>query len=128
MLSESDRQGIEHVRTALREAILGGDAEAYAACYTADGFVMHQDTPYVQGTAAIKEHTQEIFDVLRVTKLDLTPVVVDGAEGVAYEVGVQEVAIDPPMDAFKSKRKHLFVYQRQEDGSWRIAAAMSSND
>ena len=128
MLSESDRQGIEHVRTALREAILGGDAEAYAACYTADGFVMHQDTPYVQGTAAIKEHTQEIFDVLRVTKLDLTPVVVDGAEGVAYEVGVQEVAIDPPMDAFKSKRKHLHVYQRQEDGSWRIAAAMSSND
>ncbi|MCH7875302.1 MAG: hypothetical protein IH965_08415 [Gemmatimonadetes bacterium] len=78
MLSESDRQGIEHVRTALREAILGGDAEAYAACYTADGFVMHQDTPYVQGTAAIKEHTQEIFDVLRVTKLDLTPVVVNG--------------------------------------------------
>ena len=96
--------------------------------YTADGFVMHQDTPYVQGTAAIKEHTQELFDVLRVTKLDLTPVVVNGAEGVAYEVGVQEVAIDPPMDAFKSKRKHLFVYQRQEDGLWRIAAAMSSND
>ncbi len=128
MLSESDRQGIEHVRTALREAILGGDAEAYAACYTADGFGMHQDTPYVQGTAAIKQHTQEIFDVLRVTKLDLTPVVVDGAEGVAYEVGVQEVAIDPPMDAFKSKRKHLHVYRRQEDGSWRIAAAMSSND
>ncbi len=128
MLSESDRQGIEHVRTALREAILGGDAEAYAACCTADGFVMHQDTPYVQGTAAIKEHAQEIFDVLRVTKLDLTPVVVDGAEGVAYEVGVQEVAIDPPLDAFKSKRKHLHVYKRQEDGSWKIAAAMSSND
>jgi len=61
VLSESDRQGIEHVRTALREAILGGDAEAYAACYTADGFVMHQDTPYVQGTAAIKEHTQELL-------------------------------------------------------------------
>jgi uncharacterized protein (TIGR02246 family) len=112
----------------LREAILGGDAEAYAACYTADGFVMHQDTPYVQGTAAIKEHTQKMFDVLKVTKLDLTPVVVDGAEGVAYEVGVQEVAIDPPMDSFKPRRKHLHVYQRQEDGSWRIAAAMSSND
>ena len=128
MLSPDDRKGIDRVRAALRQSILSGDSATYASCFTADAFVMHQDTPLVRGTEAIKEHTQQAFDVVRVTKLDLSPVLVDGADGVAYEVGVQEVAIDPPMDAFKSKRKHLHVYHRQSDGEWKIAAGMSSND
>ncbi len=128
MLSPDDRQRIERVRVALRDAILTGDADAYVACFTPDAFVMHQDSPYVRGTEAIKEHTQQIFDVVQVTKLELSPVVVAGGDGLAYEVGVQEVAIEPPMDAFKSNRKHLHVYQRQADSTWRIAAAMSSND
>ena len=128
MIGPDDQKAIDRVRSAIREAVLGRDAEAYAACFAEDAFLMHQDTPYVHGTRAIMEHTRQVFQVAKVTKLELSSLVVDGAEGFAYEVGVQEVAVDPPVDAFKSRRKHLHVYCRQADGEWRIAAAMSCND
>jgi len=128
MLNPDDLRGIDRVRAALQDAILGGDADAYTRCFTTDAFLMHQDTPYLRGAAAIEEHTKQIFDAVKVTKLDLTPVIVVGSDGIAYEVGVQDVAIDPPLDGFKSKRKHLHVYQQQADGEWKVAAAMSSND
>ena len=60
MLTADDRSGIDSVRAALRDAILSGDADAYAACFTSDAFVMHQDSPYVQGVEAIKEHTEQL--------------------------------------------------------------------
>jgi uncharacterized protein (TIGR02246 family) len=128
MLTSEDRRAIDQVRTDLCDAILRGDADAYVACFTPDAFVMHQDTPYVQGRDAIKEHTEQIFSMVSVKKLLLTPALVAGAAGLAYEVGVQEVAIEPGMDAFRSRRKHLHVYERQADGTWKIAAGMSSND
>lgn len=128
MLSAEDLAAIDHLRATLRDAILRGDVDAYTACFTSDGFVMHQDVPYVRGAKAIKDHTEQIFQAVKVTKLKLEPVVVTGAEGVAYEVGVQEVAIEPAIDAFKARRKHLHVYLKQTDGTWKIAAGMSSND
>ena len=64
MLTADDRSGIDSVRAALRDAILSGDADAYAACFTSDAFVMHQDSPYVQGVEAIKEHTEQIFNAV----------------------------------------------------------------
>jgi ketosteroid isomerase-like protein len=62
-----------------------------------------------------------------VTRLVLTPLIVDGAHGVAFEVGVQDVAIEPANDKFKPARQHLHVYGKQADGTWKIAAAMSGN-
>ena len=112
MLTADDRSGIDSVRAALRDAILSGDADAYAACFTSDAFVMHQDSPYVQGVEAIKEHTEQIFNAVTVTKLVLTPVVVAGEDGCAYEVGMQEVATEPQLGGVKSRRKHLHVYER----------------
>jgi uncharacterized protein (TIGR02246 family) len=128
MLTDEDRKGIDGVRAALSDAIVAGDAGTYVACFTSDAFVMHQDTPSVQGAGPIREHTEQIFSATTVTKLVLTPVRVDGGEGVAWEVGVQELAVEPPLEGFKSKRKYLHVYERQADGTWKIAAGMSSND
>jgi uncharacterized protein (TIGR02246 family) len=128
MLDAEDMAGIDRVRANLRDAILRGDSEAYAECFTPDAFVMHQDAPFVRGIQAIREHTEQIVQAVTVKKLDLEPVVVAGTDRLAYEVGLQEVAIEPAIDAFKARRKHLHVYERQVDGTWKIAAAMSSND
>lgn len=129
MLSPEDLRGIDRVRSDLRHAILEGNVDAYAACFTSDAFLMHQDrSPYVRGLEAIEEHTLQVFQAVKVTKLELEPLLVKGTDGVAYEIGVQEVAIEPAIDAFKSKRKYLHVYEKQADGTWKIAAGMSSND
>jgi ketosteroid isomerase-like protein len=57
--------------------------------------------------------------VVKVTQLDLIPVVVSGSGGLVYEVGVQTVTIEPAQDSFKPKRKYLHVYERQPDGAWK---------
>ncbi len=126
-LTEADEMAIKELREALVQAIVTGDAAAYAACYTADGVVMHPDSPFVRGTAALLEYTKAVFDAVKVTRLVLTPMTVTGEGGVAFEAGVQDCRIEPPNEHFKEKRQYLHAYQRQEDGAWKIAAAMSGN-
>ena len=126
-LAEADETAIRKLREALVQAILVGDAAAYAACYAADGVVMHPDSPFVKGTAALLEYSKAMFDAVRVTKLALTPLTIVGEGGVAFEMGVQDCGIEPPNEHFKEKRQYLHAYQRQEDGAWKIAAAMSGN-
>ena len=126
-LSSQDKRGIDAIRTALVSAILAGDADAYAQCFTSDGILMHPDTPLVRGAVALREYGAQVFAAVKVTKLLLSPIVVSGTGETAFEVGVQELAITPASDKFRSKRQHLHVYKKQADGSWRIAAAMSGN-
>ena len=126
-LAEADKAAIKELREALVRAIVAGDAAAYAACYAPDGVVMHPDSPFVRGTAALLEYTKAVFDAVKVTRLVLTPMSVTGEGGVAFETGVQDCGIEPPNEHFKEKRQYLHAYQRQEDGAWKIAAAMSGN-
>ena len=127
MLTVEDRNGVDTIRNALVDAILRGDADSYAECFTSDGVVMHPDSPHVRGRNALRQYVNQMFSVVKVTKLVLTPVIVGGGNGFAYEVGVQEVAIEPPDVRFKAQRQHLHVYERQQDGTWLVAAAMSGN-
>ena len=126
-LTQADEAAIVDLRDALVKAIVAGDAKAYAACYAPDGIVMHPDSPYVKGTGALLEYSKAVMDAVKVTRLILTPITLTGNGGVAFEVGVQELAIEPANEHFKEKRQYLHAYQRQEDGEWKIAAAMSGN-
>jgi len=126
-LSHDDAQAIDKLRRALVDAILTGDAEAYAACFTTDAILMHPDTPFVRGRDAIRDHGAKVFEVVKVAKLVLSPVKLAGAGALAFEVGVQEFASEPRDGRFKSNRQHFHVYERQPDGTWKIAVAMSGN-
>ena len=44
----------------------------------------------------------------------------------AYEVGTQEVAIEPSDDRFLGKRKYVHVLKK-DDGQWKFAVLMSNN-
>ncbi len=127
MISEEDILGIEAVRNKLVKAILDGDVDGYVECFTDDGVLMHPESPQVRGEAAIREYISAVTSAVRITELKLTPLVVDGGGGFAYEVGVQQTVIEPADDKFKSERQHLHIYKKQSDGTWRIAAGMSGN-
>jgi uncharacterized protein (TIGR02246 family) len=111
----------------LVSSILDGDVEAYVESFTDDGVLMHPESPQVRGETAIRAYVSAVFSAVKVTHLELTPSVVEGGGGFAFEVGVQRVAVEPSDDKFKTERQHLHVYRKQSDGSWRIAAAMSGN-
>ena len=127
MLTVDDRDGIDTIRNALVDAILRGDADSYAECFTSDGVLMHPDSPPVRGREALRQYVTQMFSVVEITKLVLTPVILEGGNGVAYEMGVQEAAMEPLDPRFKTERQHLHVYERQQEGTWLVAAAMSGN-
>lgn len=126
-LDATDEVAITDLRDQLVQAILAGNAVAYADSYAPDGIVMHPETPLVRGSGALLEYAKAMFAAVTVTRLVLTTVTLDGAGDVAFEVGVQDCAIEPATEHFKEKRQYLHVYQRQVDGAWKIAAAMSGN-
>lgn len=127
MLSQEDLQGIDAIREKLVRAILDGDVDAYVESFTDDGVLLHPDTPQIRGEVAIRAYATAVFSAVKITDLQLTPVLVDGGGGFAYEVGVQQVSVEPSDDKFKSERQHLHVYAKQNDGTWRIATGMSGN-
>ena len=126
-LSNDDTAAIDALRDHLVRAILAGDVNAYVRSYAMDGIVMHPETPLVRGDAALREYATALFRAVRVSTLVLTPLQVVGDGGVAFEVGVQDCAIQPSNEHFKRKRQYLHAYRRQPDGTWKIAAAMSGN-
>ena len=127
MLSQEDLQGIDAIRKKLVRAILDGDVDAYVESFTDDGVLLHPDTPQVRGEAAIRAYATAVFSAVKITELLLSPVLVEGGEGFAFEAGVQQVSVEPSDDKFKSERQHLHVYAKQSDDTWLIAAGMSGN-
>lgn len=127
MLGSDVRRKIDETRSALLSAILAGDADASAACYTTDRVVMHPDTPYIRGRPALREYVAKLFKTLKVTRSILTPAIVAGSGNIACEVGTQELVMEPPDERFKRNRQYLFVYEEQADGSWKIAVGISGN-
>lgn len=126
-LSSSDLQAIGALRTALVEAIKAGDAARYASLCTEDVQLLHANAPLVTGKANLQAHNAEIFKLIRVLNLVLSPVDVYGMGDLAYEVGTQEVAIEPAILGFRSNRKYVHVLKRGSDGVWRFAVLMSND-
>lgn len=126
-LDAGDQVALRNLRDRLVRAILAGDAVAYADSYAPDGIVMHPDTPLVRGSGPLLEYAKAVFAAVKVTRLVLTTLILDGHGDVAFEVGVQDCAIQPANEHFKEKRQYLHAYRRQADGTWKIVAAMSGN-
>jgi uncharacterized protein (TIGR02246 family) len=120
-------QAIADLRTALVQAIEGGDAARYAFLCTEDVRLLHPGAPLVTGLAELQAHNAAVFGAVKVIKLALSPVVVYGEGDLAYEVGTQELAIEPSMPGFRSARKYVHVLRRGTDGRWRFAALMSND-
>lgn len=127
MLDADVHSKIDETRSAVFSATLAGDADAYAACYTSDGVVIHPDTPYIRGRPALRDYVAKVFQTLKITRNIPTPVIVSGSGSIAYEVGTQEISVEPSDDRFKPKRQYIFVYEKQGDGSWKIAVGVSGN-
>lgn len=127
MLGDEDRKGVDVARNAIVRAILNGDPKAYSLSFTEDGIVMHPDSAYVKGRKALETYAAQLFAAIKITQLEMKPVVVAGDERYAYEVGTQFVAVEPANEKFKSERQYIHAYEKGSDGIWRIAAGMSGN-
>jgi uncharacterized protein (TIGR02246 family) len=127
-LTPEDLAAIDELRYAVTAAIIAGDATAYANLCTEDVRLLHAGSQIIAGRAELEAHNAAMFDTVSVTSLALTPVEVYGTGDLAYEVGTQELTIEPTLPEFAGSRKYVHVFRRGTDGRWRFAALMSNNN
>ncbi len=126
-LSGADLDAIASLRQAVIDAIVAGDAAAYADLCTEDVRLLHANAPLITGRAELQAHNAAMFEAVTVTSLELSPVDVYGVGDLAYEVGTQELSISPDMPGFSSSRKYVHVLERDPDGRWRFAVLISND-
>ncbi len=125
-LTAEDIAAIDNLRDALTNAIIAGDAATYASLCTEDVRLLHAGSPIITGRAELEAHNAEIFETVTVEGLKLTPVELYGTGDLAYEVGTQELTIEPEVPTFRGSRKYVHVFRRGADGKWRFATLMSN--
>lgn len=126
-LSAADLDAIASLRQAVIEAIVAGDAAAYADLCTEDVRLLHANAPLITGREELRAHNAAMFEAVTVTSLKLTAVEVSGVGDLAYEVGTQELSISPEIPGFSSSRKYVHVLRRGAAGRWRFAALISND-
>ena len=127
-LTPDDLRAIDELRDSVTNAIVAGDAAAYANLCTEDVRLLHAGSPIITGRAELEAHNAAMFEAVSVTSLVLTPVEIYGTGDLAYEVGTQELTIEPTMPEFAGSRKYVHVFRLGNDGEWRFAALMSNNN
>jgi len=126
-LSKSDLQAIESLRFEIEKAIINGNADHIADLCTDDVQLLHPDTPLITGKKALRDHEAEILKMVHVIYLKLSPVLIEGNGALAYEIGTQELEIEPSDERFLGKRKYVHILKKGEDGQWLFSVLMSNN-
>lgn len=127
ILTDNDLNEINTLRSSIVRALLNGSADDMAILCTNDVCLLHPDTELIRGNKAVRDHEAEIIKSVHISRLELHPVEIYGTAHLAYEVGTQEVEIDPPDERFQGKRKYVHILEKEGDGRWRFSVLMSNN-
>jgi len=119
---EADRAAIADLREQEMAAFSSGDVSTLEKLYTSDVHVMPPDDKAVTGTQNLREWAENMFSMISVDgkyiSSDLTL-----AGDVAIDRLTMNLIITPADggEAIMESGKCVHVYERQPDGSWKIA-------
>ena len=116
-----DREQIEAIEQRIMAGFAAGDADAIAAQYTEDALLLAQDSPPIEGRAAIAENYRPSLEEYA---MDLRTRVeeIEVAGGWAWLRGRFEHTSTSRTDgtATTYKGKYLAIARRDSDGVWRF--------
>lgn len=116
-------EALEEVRRTYMDAFNAGDADAVAHLHTEDAVHLPAGMAPVEGRSAIRELTASSLERMPPeASFAFEPREVRIAEGWAVERGVTDAA-----EGFPSG-KYVMLYEREEDGCWRIAWSITNSD
>jgi uncharacterized protein (TIGR02246 family) len=120
LADETAEAGIKAAGAEFEEAFNGGDGAAVGALYTDDAALLPPDAARVDGKEAIAEFWQGAIDA-GLKDLDLQTVEVLDAGNLAIELGkVSLTSTGSVGDPVPVAGKYIVVWQRGEDGTWRL--------
>ncbi len=126
--SNKDKQEITQLRTAQAEAIIAGDATAYASLCTEDIQLLIPAKDLVSGRDSFLQIEKTLFKNSKFDTFRKMPVCIQRSGELAVEVGRQEVIMknqDYSGGVFSSHQKYTHVF-RLTDNGWRISLLMSN--
>ncbi len=123
-----DVDGVEaqlgRIRARFSQAMVRGDGGALAAAYTHDGVLLPPDRE-IRGAQAIGRYFTTGRDGYRQVAHSMIPDEVRVRGDVASEVGTWSSTIQRPgQERTTTGDRYLLVWERGEDGQWRIAYDM----
>ena len=124
------RQAIEAAMTKYVAAVKGGDPTAIAESYTDDAIVVMPSGPPMKGKAELTKGFADMLAASSVTVLRSSNVERTITGDVAVETGAFEVTMRPKALGRETtdSGQYMVVWQRQPDGSWRMARAFNRAD
>jgi uncharacterized protein (TIGR02246 family) len=116
-------EALEEVRRTYMEAFNAGDADAVADLHAEDALHLPAGMPPVRGRSAIRELTASSLERMPPeASFAFEAREVRIADGWAVERGVTAAG-----EGFPSG-KYVMLYEREEDGCWRIAWSITNSD
>ncbi len=117
-----DISGIESLRDAHVAALNAGDAEGWAGCFTEDAVQMPPHFGANAGKAAIEGWSKGFLGMFA-CRFSLSVDEVQATDDWAFERGRYDITLTPKAggESMDDNGKYITLYQRQSDGSWKIA-------
>ncbi len=123
-MAEIDRLHEVHVA-----ALNADDADAWVACFTDDGIQMPPHFGTNVGKAAVRAWSKGFLSLFT-CRFNLSVEEVQVPADWAFERGRYDITLTPRAsgEAMDDIGKYITVYQRQSDGSWKIARDIWNSD
>lgn len=124
-----DEAGIDRLRRVHVAALNDGDGDAWAACFTDAGVQMPPHFGNNVGKTAIRGWSQGFLSLFA-CRFSLSVEEVRVAADWAFERGHYRITLTPRAggEALEDIGKYITVYERQSDGSWKIARDIWNSD
>lgn len=126
-ITQADRDAIDAVRSAFREAVLAGDVAGLLALYTDDAVEMPPNMPMNSGKAAIE--TANTSNPMP-SAFSMTPMETEGVGDLAYDRGTYSFAmsVEGAPEPMTETGKYLVLLRKQADGSWLMSTVIWNSD
>ena len=107
-----------------------GAADRVAGMYTSDAVAMYPNQPAITGNAAIRDYYQQFFAEYVPGNFEISSDEVIIADNLAIDRGRYKLSITPKAGgaAINDEGKYLVVFQRQSDGSYKVARDIDNSN
>ena len=113
------------------DAMMDDDMDAALSYYTDDAISLPSYEPMIKGKAAIKEHNMKSHEAgYKMNSMTLNTLEVLSDGDLAYEIGTYKVNMTIPgmPNTMDDNGKYLTVWQKQDDGSWKMKVETWNSD
>ena len=127
--TSADQQNISQVGERELSAFSAGDIDGNLATLTQDVVMMPPNEQLLTGAAAVRSWLRSVHEQFKINaRYTESQVVVAGDWAIQRYVGVGTITPKKGGRPIEERFKGIHIYQRQPDGSWRIAQDIWNSD